>query len=331
MNSKELVKRTIQFKSPERLPFTGSMAESDFSGDTVAVFPDMGTEWWLGGGGYDEWGCFWEVDPEHNDMGQVKNIILDKLDEFMSLKIPDSLNPQRYSHWPEILERAERAGKYVVCCNGSFLFERAHFLHGFENTLMDIMIEPDIMKSFLRHIAKYHLDTIKYINDNFRGKVHGYRGTDDWGSQNACLISPKIFTDVFSPVYKDIFQKIHDAEMDAWMHSCGQVLDIIPLLIDVGLDVVHLMQPNVFPIPKLADLKGKICFEMCADAQNTLLTNNEEALSSEIKELLDTCCSDKGGYIEVTLDKMYFDADGVDPKFGEFCHSEYRRLDPFIK
>jgi len=83
MNSKELVKRTIQFKSPERLPFTGSMAESDFSGDTVAVFPDMGTEWWLGGGGYDEWGCFWEVDPEHNDMGQVKNIILDKLEEFM--------------------------------------------------------------------------------------------------------------------------------------------------------------------------------------------------------------------------------------------------------
>jgi hypothetical protein len=39
MTSRELVRRAIRFQSPERLPFTGSMAETDFSGDTVAIFP----------------------------------------------------------------------------------------------------------------------------------------------------------------------------------------------------------------------------------------------------------------------------------------------------
>jgi uroporphyrinogen decarboxylase len=194
---------------------------------------------------------------------------------------------------------------------------------------MDIMTEPDLIKQFLWHIAKYHLDTIKYINDNFSGKVHGYRGTDDWGTQNACLIPPNKFAEVFSPVYTEIFQKAHDAEMDVWMHSCGQNLEIIPHLINAGVDVINLMQPNVFPIPKLAELKGKICFEMCADAQTTLLSGNESALSHEIQELLDTCCSEKGGYIAMKLDRMYFEADGVDPKVGEFCHKEYLKLDPF--
>ena len=51
MNSKELVRRAIHFEKPERLPFTGSMGETDFTGDTVAIFPELGQKWWLGGGG----------------------------------------------------------------------------------------------------------------------------------------------------------------------------------------------------------------------------------------------------------------------------------------
>jgi len=331
MNSKELVKRAISFQYPERMPFTGNMSETDFSGDTVAIFPDMGGKWWLGGGGVDEWGCLWEIDPDHNDMGQVKNIVLDNLDDYMSVKLPACSDPKRYKHWPEILEKAEKEDKYVICCNGPLLFERAHFLHGFEKTLVDIMMEPHSMKLFLKHIAGYHLDTIKYINDNFQGRIHGYRGTDDWGTQTSCLIAPSAFLKVFSSVYKEIFQMIHDAGMDAWLHSCGQNIEIIPLMIDAGLDVINLMQPNVFPIQKLATLKGKICFEMCADMQTTLLSEDKNALSREIQALLNACCSEKGGYIEVKLDRMHFDGGWINPETAEFCHNEYRRLDPFIQ
>jgi len=46
--------------------------------------------------------------------------------------------------------RAVREDKYVVCCNGPYLFERAYFLHGFEDTLMDIMVKPETMGAFLR-------------------------------------------------------------------------------------------------------------------------------------------------------------------------------------
>ena len=331
MTSKELVKDAIHFKKPDRLPFTGSMGETDFSGDTVAIFPDCGKKWWLGGGGLDEWGSRWEVDPDHNDMGQVKNIVLENIDDFMSVAIPDALAPSRYSGWTEILDRAEREGKYVVCCNGPFLFERAHFLHGFENTLMDIMAMPDLMRAFLKRISRYHLDTVAYINANFAGRVHGYRGTDDWGTQQSALISPESFKDVFQPEYGEIFKSIHASGMDAWMHSCGQIYEIIPLLIEAGLDVINLMQPNVFPIEKLSAYKGKICFEMCADAQNSLIEGNKDVLSEEIGKILDACCSHDGGFIEVKLDRMYFEGDNVARETGEFCHQEYRGRDPYSK
>ena len=330
-NSKELVRRAINFEKPERLPFTGSMGETDFSGDTVAIFPEFGLKWWLGGGGTDEWGSLWEIEPGSKDMGQVKNIVLENLEDYMSVVVPDAFDPKRYSGWDKILEQAELEGKYVVCCNGPVLFERAHFLHGFENTLMDIMAEPELMRAFLRRLGKYHLDTVAYINANFAGRIHGYRGTDDWGTQHSALISPEAFKDVFQPVYKEVFQAIHDAGMDAWMHSCGQIYDIIPLLIEAGLDVINLMQPNVFPIEKLAGLKGRICFEICADAQNTLLTGTPDELRKEINLIIENCCTQNGGLIEVKLDRMYFEGDGVRQEYGRISHEEYRQRDPFIR
>lgn len=331
MNSQELVRRAIRFQCPDRLPFTGSMGETDFSGDTVAIFPDFGFPWWLGGGGKDEWGCHWEVMPGSKDMGQVRNTVLEDIADFESVRVPDASDPKRYAHWPALLDRAEREGRYVVVCNGTYLFERAHFLHGFENTLMDIATEPVLMRRFLRHIGRYHLETIGFIERNFRGRIHGYRGTDDWGTQMGAIIAPQKFVEVFKPVYRELFGAIREAGMDVWLHSCGQILDILPHLIDVGVQVVNLMQPNVFPIPRLAEFRGRLCFEVCADAQSSLLAGDRVRLAAEIQSLLDTCCTDRGGLIEVKLDRMYYDGDGVSPEIGAFCHDEYRRRDPFQK
>jgi uroporphyrinogen decarboxylase len=330
MTSRELVRRAIRFEGPERLPFTGAMGETDFSGDTVAIFPDMGNKWWLGGGGTDEWGCRWEVEPGSKDMGQVKNRVLERIEDYASVAVPDALNPDRYRGWDAILKHAEAESKYVVVCNGPYIFERAHFLRGFEHMLMDIVAEPELTQAFLRQVARYHLETVRYIGEHFAGRIHGYRGTDDWGTQTGAIISPASFRHVFQPVYRELFTAIHGAGMDAWLHSCGQNLDLLPALIEAGLDVINLMQPNVFPIPRLAQLKGRVCFEVCADAQTSLPQGNQAVLAAEIQGLLDACCTDKGGLIEVKLDRMYFDGDGVRPEIGAFCHEEYRRRDPFF-
>lgn len=330
MNSKELVQRTIHFENPTRLPYTGSMGETDFTGDTVALFPDFGAKWWLGGGGRDEWGCEWEVEPGSSDMGQVKNSILKNLEDYPAVAVPDAGNPSRYAHWGVLLSQAEQQGKYVVICNGPYIFERAHFVHGFEDTLTDCMLEPDLMSRFLRHLADYHFKTIAHIKRYYPGRIHGYRGTDDWGTQLAPLLSPAMFRQVFLPVYRDIFMAIHDAGMDVWLHSCGQILPLLDDFIGAGLDVVNIMQPNALPITALKTFRGKVCFEVCADAQNTLLTGTPDELRNEVGLLIENCCAKNGGLIEVKLDRMYFEGDGVSSEYGRICHEEYRKRDPFI-
>ena len=331
MTSKELVSRAIHFRGPARLPFTSSMGETAYNGDTVAIFPDVGVAWWLGGGGVDEWGCRWEVAPGAKDMGQVKNVVVERLEEYAEIKIPDASRPSRYRHWDGILRRAEAEEKYVTACNGPLLFERMHFLHGFENTLTAVLLEPELTGRFLRRIAEYHFRTVEYIREHFRGRVHGYRGTDDWGSQAAPLISPAAFRAVFKPVYADIFRAVHEAGMDAWMHSCGQILPLLDDLIDAGLDVVNLMQPNVLPIPALEAFKGRVCFEICADMQNTLLSGTERRVRGEVRAILRHAAHEKGGLIEYQPDVMLFEGDGVSRELACACHDEYRRADPYAR
>jgi hypothetical protein len=301
------------------------MAETDFSGDTVALFPDFGMKWWLGGGGTDEWGSRWEVDPDHRDMGQVKNVVLEHLADYAAVRVPDARDPRRYRHWADVLDRAEREQKYVVVCNGPYLFERVHFLHGFENTLVAIAEEPALMQRFVRHVARYHLDTVAYIAEHFPGRIHGYRGTDDWGSQTEALISPRGFDAVFAPVYTELFGRVRAAGMDGWLHSCGQILTLLPHLIRAGVQVVNLMQPSVFPVPRLAAFRGQVCFEVCADMQRTLPSGDPAAVAAEVQALLDACCTRDGGLIEVKLDQMVFDGCGIAPEIGACCHAEYRR------
>jgi hypothetical protein len=305
------------------------MGETDFTGDTVALFPDTGLKWWLGGGGTDEWGSRWVVEPGAKDMGQVRNVVLPDLSRYPDLAIPDASNPARYASWAAPLERAAREEKYVVVCNGPYLFERAHFLHGFENTLMDCMTEPDLMAGYLRRLAEYHFRTLDYIRTHYHGRVHGYRGTDDWGTQMAPLVAPEVFRSLFKPIYQDLFAAIREAGMDAWMHSCGQIVPLLGDLIEAGLQVVNIMQPNVLPLTALAPFRGRICFEVCADAQTTLLTGTADDLRDEIGRILEICAAPDGGLIEVTLDRMYTDGDGVSPEFGALCHAEYRRRDPY--
>lgn len=330
MNSIERVKKAIYFETPDRLPVTGNIGETDFSGDTVAIFPEVGYKSWLGGGGTDEWGSLWQVDEAHPDMGQVKNKVLENLTDFKTVKLPDSSDPKRYAHWPQILDRAQREQKYVVMCNGSYFFERAHFLFGFSETLIGSMIEPELTRDFMFHLAEYHMKTIEYINTHFPGRIHGYRCTDDWGSQSAPLTSPRCFQEVYQPVYEKVFGAIRKSGMDVWMHSCGQLLEIIPHLIKAGLQVINVTQPNVFPIPRLAELKGQICFETCADAQSTLPRADTEGVCEEIRGLLEACCTEGGGLIVEKLDKMYFDGFGISPEMGLFCLEEFRRQDPFV-
>jgi uroporphyrinogen decarboxylase len=62
---------------------------------------------------------------------------------------------------------------------------------------------------------------------------------DDWGAQRAMLISPMLWRQIFKPIYRDYINLAHSRGKYAFMHSDGYIADIIPDLIELGLDALN--------------------------------------------------------------------------------------------
>ena len=86
------------------------------------------------------------------------------------------------------------------------------------------------------------------------------------------MIQPELWRQFFKERYREQFQLAHSLGMKVFFHSCGQVYDIIPDLIEIGTDLLNLNQPDLFGIEKLGqEFGGRVCFVCPVDHQTVAI------------------------------------------------------------
>lgn len=312
MTGYEIIKGNINFTGPDRIGLRFDRIGG--KGDVYRIFVLPPKSTWPEGakytvskkarpisGQYDEWGCLWESDDASgSDMGQVKNIPIEDWEDMESYVFPDPKAEGRFEGLEEALAAAEEKGLYVQLNSPHCLFERMHFLRGFEDTLMDCLIEPDEIEALATKLADYQIGIIEEAYRLGKGRIHCYDTTDDWGSQTNMLVSPKVFREIFKPQYKRIFDKAHACGMDVRFHIDGKVNDILPDLIEVGANIINIHQPRLLGIDEVSKIaRGHVCFEVAVDIQATMPTGDKNLIEAEAKELIEKWGTEKGGLIGV--------------------------------
>jgi len=127
-----------------------------------------------------------------------------------------------------------------VGCN---LFETGNFLRGMENFLSDIYLDKNGTK---RLIDKLVEGNMKFLDRVLRGVgeyVDLLQFGDDLGLQNGPFMSPDVFKEIFMPRYKKMWDFVHNnTDCKIFLHSCGSVFELLPHLIDAGVDVLNPVQ-----------------------------------------------------------------------------------------
>ncbi|MDF1515458.1 MAG: uroporphyrinogen decarboxylase family protein, partial [Anaerolineae bacterium] len=305
MESREIVRRAIEFDSPPRLPFFLGGSWSDKLSAVVANFPNdvcdcwemdrQENGWFFDNPEPDDWGCRW-AKTEVENMGQV---VGHPLAEWCALETYHPPDPRNPFYFARIEDEIKDAGdKYVVLTSHFNLFERLHMLHGFDRTLIDLYLEPEKIHKLLDIILEYKIAHINEAARRFGDRVQGLFLTDDWGTQNNTFISSVMFQEFFSARYKQLFDTIHSHGWHVMLHSCGKVNDFVPLFKKVGADVLNMQQPQAYGIKELgAAYAGKICFLTTVDIQATLPTQNPELVRAEARELVEHWSTPAGGFI----------------------------------
>lgn len=332
MTPRENMIRAVEFRRPARLPVQGY---GDEVNDTAWVgyghiLPPQ-AEAYDGPGRLDEWLCQWNTTDTPN-MGQVKGHPLEDLSRMNAFPWPDGSDPRRYQDLPTALSDIEsdpvRKDKYRRASIFMILWERMHSLHGFENTMVDLMDNTPEIHELADRIMEYNIQVVRSLHKLAGDQVDGFGFTEDWGTQIDLHISPELWTQFFLPRYKKLFKAIHDCGWHVWMHSCGKVNKAIPGLIEVGLDVINLQQPLTTGIEEIAHaFAGKLCFESLCDIQKTLPTDNRDAIEREAETLMRTWGTPDGGFI--LGDYGDHAAIGTAAETKEFMLETFQRLDPW--
>ena len=315
MNSREIVRRAIEFDSPPRLPFFLGGSWSDKLSAVIENFPNdvcdcwemdrQKNGWFFDNPTQDDWGCQWER-TDVNNMGQVVGHPLEDWSALPSFSPPD---PRNSFYFDRIEDGIKDAGdRYVVITSHFNLFERLHMLHGFAKTLEDFYLEPKKIHKLLDIILAYKIEHIDEAAKQFGDRVNGIFLTDDWGTQNNTFVSTKVFREFFFDRYKQLFDSIHSHGWHVILHSCGKVNDFVPLFIDVGADVLNMQQPQAYGIKELGEaFTGKICFLTTVDIQATLPKGDPDVVRAEARELVENWSIPAGGLIVFN----YGDSEGI--------------------
>jgi hypothetical protein len=285
LTGRERVIKALNFDSVDRVPIEVNEAMvPGFSSDVLRPAFTYGRGKSSGTTGVrgtytDYWGSLWEA-AEDGVKGEVKHPLLEDWEDIKKLEIPWDVLEQ--ADLSGVQEQGETTGRFVMKMFGIEPFQRMQYLRGTEDLFMDIALEDD-------HILKLR----DMVHDFYKAEVtlwaksaaDGIHLEDDWGSQNRMLINPKVWRELFKPLYKDYCDIAKKHNKKVVMHSDGYILDIIPDLIEIGVDAIN-PQIDVMPLDSLSEvMKGKTALWGGIDRQRLLPFGTKDEIRASVKTI----------------------------------------------
>jgi len=311
MTGRERVRRALTFQHPDRVPrelwtlpgipmFRQAELEavlarfpSDFAAPDVTYGVGRkarGTPAMVGTY-VDGWGCPFTV-AEPGVIGEVKAPPLADWTALDRLRPPDEILDE--ADFGRVNAGCAATDRFVKAGTTVRPFERMQFLRGTENLLMDLAwgvaevyrLRDLVHDFFMRELALWA-----------KTDVDGISFMDDWGAQHNLLISPPLWREVFKPLYADYCKLIHDAGKFVFFHSDGHIVQIIPDLIEIGVDALN-AQLFCMDIEEIGrQFRGQVTFWGEIDRQWVLPFGTLDDVRAAVRRVRTALDDGRGGVI----------------------------------
>jgi hypothetical protein len=208
-------------------------------------------------------------------------------------KVPDLIaNCSDEKLWEPYLERVNAVNRdenLVMAFAPTGVFERLHFLMGFEDTFINIMTEPEAMEDLCCAIGEYRYNGTKLIADYAKPDV--LLSHDDWGSKTNLFMRPETWRELIKPQYEKTYGYLHDKGIIIMHHSDSFCEPIVEDMVDLHIDIWQgvLPQNDIKKIQK--ELDGRMALMGGIDAAIVDRSDStEEEIRTETRRVLDEYC-----------------------------------------
>jgi hypothetical protein len=312
MNSRERVSRAIHFQNPDRAPISHAVLPAaqikhgealneilaeyrdDFGWDYMTDLPiDQFPPLYRKGRNRDDFGTVWQSEML-GICGIPVEVPITDLSRYRDYQFPPDFDAgppahrQDTGHMAGYDERWYPRGAWIT------YFEQLQQLRGMENFMMDLAYAPPELEKLMDDLLAFNL---RWIEKWTQLEYDGLQFADDWGGQRGLLINPKVWRKLFKPRYAEMFRQAHAAGMDVWYHSDGKIDEIIPDLVEIGVNVIN-CQVRVIGYDWIANnLRGKAAVRTDIDRQHILPFGTPTQVKEEVQRTFEACGSAAGGIV----------------------------------
>jgi uroporphyrinogen decarboxylase len=195
----------------------------------------------------------------------------------------------------------QNSGKAIVGGFGGNLLEMGQFFFRNDNFFMLLAAEPQKAHKFLDDLVEIHLANLEKYLAAVGGCIDIIKFGDDLGMQSGPQISPKMYREFFKPRHKLMWSRAKQlANVKVMLHCCGGVRELLPDLIDAGLEAINPVQISCAGMDA-TELKAEFGKDMVfwgggCDTQSILPNASADEVRRHVKEQVRTL-SPGGGFV----------------------------------
>jgi uroporphyrinogen decarboxylase len=245
---------------------------------------------------YDEFSIGWRMPKEggwyydmfdHPLKGEITE---DRVDRF---RWPNPLDAARFLGLKESAQRAAQKEKRAVVignmCAG--VMEVFAWVRGFEDYFADFVRNPKLACKIMDRVLEMKLAYWGHALEILGDMIDVAQDADDFAGQEGLLISPETYRKLVKPRHKELFHFIHShSNAKVFFHSCGSIRDVIPDLIEIGVDIINPVQVSAVGMDS-AELKREFGKDLVfwgggVDTQRVLGSGTPQQVREDVKRRL---------------------------------------------
>lgn len=213
------------------------------------------------------------------------------------IEAPSELRP-RARYLSENTDYALVGGSFMGI--GS-IFGQAWRLVGLEDALMAMLTDRAFAERLLDAVTDAYIEAAMGYLDEVGEYLHVFTFADDICSQDSWIVSPEFYATLIKPRHRRVFEAVkRKTNAKIFYHSCGAVFDLIPHLIDIGVDIINPVQVSAQGMDtkrlKAAYGRDVVFWGGGVDTQHVLPFGTPQQVTDEVKRRIDDLAPG-GGFV----------------------------------
>ena len=291
MNLKENALRILRFDKPERVVTGVPVWQLCYHGCNHEGYDGGGHDVPVGTSWTDIWGVGWHKEQE-GVMAFPRRHPLAEPSALRTYRWPDPDDERICGKIYRMREQFPGGDTFLAGSNRDTVWEKSYMLVGMEDLMVHFRTEPGFVRDVMRGVMDFQLGIARHYR---KVGVELIGCSDDLGTQIGPLLGPRIVQEFLLPEYRRLFGPYKRDGVIVNFHSCGQVDTVVPVLLELGIDILNPVQARANDLDKLRAMTAGRMALQGAVSTVTIFDGPPERIVDEVRRRLWQLGRD-GGY-----------------------------------